>query len=379
MADDTLGVEVLGDELSTLVPCVDEVAFPEKWMSRKVVAPLAPISQLLPLLAGTERFAPEWLCKYHLGGHAQRSYDVSCYFAQNVVVSGVGNLIVDGKLILSPEFTPDYWRRAIEADAFAGIKRELQLPQRVIDEKTVVGAGWGVNVYGHFLIEMLPRLWVAKKALGNALGEHKLLLHHGTEKWLLRIITGVLGFKESQIVFFDPHKETVALRNAILPTLASFNTHFHPVFNEIITDLLKATRADSALSLSRVYLSRALVSNPATPHRRCLNETRLAEIAGREYGFAVLAPETIAWPIQINIFHNADFILGEAGSGLHNAIFANKGARVGCIGFNNLTQSFIGALRDHQNAYFATSPKENGDFEVDEAAFRDFLTCFVRD
>jgi O-antigen biosynthesis protein WbqL len=97
-------------------------------------------------------------------------------------------------------------------------------------------------------------------------------------------------------------------------------------------------------------------------------------IAEREFGFTVLQPETLAWPLQVELFKNAKVIVGEFGSGMHNAIFAGEGAHVGCIGLNNLTQTYIGALRRHQNLYLSTIPLENGEFEVDEAMFRTFLT-----
>ena len=228
-----------------------------------------------------------------------------------------------------------------------------------------------------FLIEMLPRLWVGKKALGDAVSDYKVLLDAAAPRWLLRILTGTLGFSNTQLAFYKPTEEHVLVREAALPTLVSFDTHFHPIFNELIDEIVRDTRQHSALSVSRVYLSRAAVSNPATPHRRCLNETRLAEIAAQEFGFTVIAPETLSWPIQVNIFHNAEVIVGEFGSGMHNAIFARAGTRVGCIGIRNLTQTMIGALRGHQNAYLAISPRENGEFEVDEAVFREFLASVL--
>jgi len=377
MDDELQSLSVIGDELQSLVPCVGDVTFPGKWMLRKVVAAATPLPPLIPLLAGTERFAPSWVPQYHAQGHAQRSYDVSCYFARNASVLGIGNLLVDDRLITSPEFMPDYWRQALEADTYAGTRRERRLRQRTIEDRTIVAGGWGIHVYGHFLIEMLPRLWVARKALGTEVVNYKVLLDATADRWLLTILTGTLGFSSSQLVFYQPEEEQLLIQEAVLPTLASFNTHFHPVWNDLIDELVRDTRRYSGIVLSRVYLLRPTAANPASPRRTCINEARLAEIATTEFGFTAIAPETLSWPIQVNIFHNAEVIAGAFGSGLHNAIFSKAGTRIGSIGMNNLTQTLIGALRDHRNAYLKASPSENGEFEIDEDEFRDFLEALL--
>jgi capsular polysaccharide biosynthesis protein len=265
----------------------------------------------------------------------------------------------------------------MEADQQAGVMRTRQLPQRTLNDRTIVAGGWGVDVYGHFLIEMLPRLWVAKQALGDTISDYKILVSSIAKPWLINILTGVLGFSENQLVFYDPEKEFILIREAVLPTLTSFDSHFHPVSNRIIDDLVKDTREHNVFMCSRLFLSRAMVSNPATAPRKCLNEARLAEIAAREFGFTVIAPETLSWPIQINMFHNAEVIAGEFGSGLHNALFAKAGTRVGSIGIHNLAQSLIGALRQHRNAYLAITVRANGEFEIEEETFRSYLASLV--
>lgn len=366
---------VIGEELSSTVPVVEAVAFPDRWMVRKRIAAATPLPPLLPLAAGSEHLAPPWLAEYHRKGHAQISYDVGCYFARNAVVAGIGNLVVDDTLIVSPEFMPDYWHQAVAENEYAGLRRELGLPRRVIDDKVVVAGGWGTKVYGHMLIEMLPRLWVAQQALGEDWPSYKVLLSTDAPRWLTDILTRWLGIVPQRLVRYDPAKETVCATHAALPSLVSFNTHFHPAFNSFVSDTIAKTCQHNRLALSRLYVARFGFRNPSSPYRRCLNEERLAEIAAGEFGFTVLRPETLLWPLQIELFRNAQVVVGEFGSGMHNTIFSNEGVHVGCIGVNNLTQTYIGALRKQTNVYLAVDARENGAFEVDEEKFRVFLAA----
>jgi O-antigen biosynthesis protein WbqL len=227
---------------------------------------------------------------------------------------------------------------------------------------------------------MLPRLLVARRALGSSAGEWGLLLERATPAWFRKILLEVLRFDESSFEFYDPRTEGVKVRYAAIPTLTSFDGWYHPFTNDIIEDVVALAGAHSAgPTAPRVMISRALFSNPATMSRRCTNELKLAEIAAKEFGFAIVANETFPWATQVDLFHKAEIIVGEFGSGLHNALFAKAGARIGSIGIHSLAQSMIGALRGHQNAYLRTARDANGYYTIDEDLFRRFLAAVTGD
>jgi len=369
----------LGDSLLETAAHVEEPCFAQAGLVRQIVYPGAVAHDYLPLLSGTEHFAPDWLGMHHSTPTVHKVHDLSCFFSNDVVVSGIGYVFVDGRLITSSEFMPNYWRAVAATTSYAGLRKECALPQTKIDGQTIVSCGWGVDVYGHFLIEMLPRIWLARKVIGDQIKSYRLLMSSQAPSWLLRIVRQYLGFADEQIVTYSPQKEQVRLHHAVLPTLPGLDIGFHPALNDMVDSLLYDTKDFSHLRFSRLYVSRSGFFNPSTPNRKCENETELERIAETEFGFTVIRPEQLSWPIQINLFHGADIVVGEVGSGLHNAIFARAGARIGAIGFNNLTQSSVGALRGHHNAYLSISGSEEGNYSVSPEVFRDFVRALVKD
>lgn len=369
----------LGDELLVKASLVEKPFFSQSGLAKEVVYQGEVANSYLPLLPGTERFAPAWLRNRHLKPQIHSVHDLSCFFSEDVSVSGIGYVFVEGKLLTSAEFMPNYWRATAVSDSWAGLRRDCELPQTKIDEETIVCCGWGIDVYGHFLIEMLPRLWLARKAIGNQIGGYKLLMSRLAPNWLRRIVTQQLGFSDKQIVTYSPREEQVRLHHAALPTLSGSDVGFHPALNDMVGSLLHGTKDSNNLRISRLYVSRAGFFNPSTPNRKCENELELERIAETEFEFTVIHPEQLSWPIQINLFHSADIIVGEVGSGLHNAIFTKSGAKIGALGFNNLTQSSIGALRGHHNAYLAVADSGEETYLVDPEMFRDFMRALVRD
>jgi capsular polysaccharide biosynthesis protein len=366
------------DNLSKLATPVAVPIFVDGQIGRKLIAPAVPLPQPLALLTSDLAFVDEWVPRYHGHGHNKQPFDVNCFFCPNAIVSGHGHIFVDGKLIMSPEFMPEYWRSLVKNTGSLRIDEERELPLRRIDEPTIVFSGHGIDVYGHLLIEMLPRLMVARRALGTAASDWCLLLEQGTPAWFRRILVRDLGIRESTLRFFNPYREQIELRYAALPALASWDGWFHPFCAEImdeVTTLLNASRHD--LQVPRVFISRALFSNPATLKRRCLNEIEIAKIAAKEFGFAVIASETLSWRAQVALFHNAHVILGEFGSGLHSALFAKPGSRVGSIGIHSLAQTMIGALRQQHNAYIRTALDAQGNYSIDENLFRKFVTILT--
>jgi capsular polysaccharide biosynthesis protein len=106
----------------------------------------------------------------------------------------------------------------------------------------------------------------------------------------------------------------------------------------------------------------------------------LCRIAASEFGFTPIAPETMPFDAQIRLFANAKAVAGLYGSGLHTAIFSPSATRVGSVGYLNIVQSTIGALRGHSNAYIRQSFDGPDDtFEVDEGLFRLLMESLVTD
>lgn len=348
-------------------------------MARTVVAPVGAPLAPLPLLTPEPDFVDAWLARHHQQGAVADPFDVSCYFARDVEVTGRGHVFWQDALLDGPEFMPLYWRKLVE-DGEVDLAAERALPARVVDEPCVVFAGHGIHVYGHFLLETLPRLFLAHYALDHALPRRRYLIDADAPAWLRDILCGSLGVDEADLLPYAPARERMVLRQAILPTLTSRDGQFHPYQRRVCAHLCEVVGAEAeAPGPRRLFLTRALVRNPHSVQRHCVNELELAGIAAREFGFAVLAPETFPWAAQLALLRHAEVVAGVFGSALHSAMFSPPGTRVGAIGVLNLEQSHIGALQQHRNAYLRTDAlDESGAFSVDEDRFRAFLRRLCR-
>lgn len=373
-----LHAECVEDWARLAVP-IDAPGWSGGELARLELAPAASSLPTRPLIPGTEAFATDWLVGHHLHGTTSPLPGMACYFIRDATVSGHGQIWLGDQLVTAADLLPRYMRGLMGLDSMMN-QRMLSarhLPERVIDAPTAVLLGHGIHVYGHFVIEMLFRFMMVDKAIGGQLGEVRYLLDRAAPEWLLRILTHDLRIPAGQLEFFDPGRERVLLRRAIVPThVGGEEQGFHPLAAEL------ADRAAARLALPairtprRLFAARLDFRNPtAGGDRMCLNERTLIGIAQREQGFQPIALQTLPWPQQVAAYRNAEIAVGLFGSALHTALFSPPGSRMGVIGFGALVQSNIAALRQSELGYLSRDIDIHGPFTVDEDAFRAFLTA----
>ena len=330
-----------------------------------------------PLFTGTEEFTNQAINEWHMGQHTGHKRDVACYYIEDAIISGTGEVWLDGALINDPEIMPGYVNNelGIYRTPIPRLLAAWDLPVRVVDHPCLVATGWGIEVYGHFLIEMLFRILLAKRTFFDvADGPFHLLLDFAAPRWLLKILEEDLGFGPDRIEFYFPSHERVLLRNAYVPTRVFQDEGIHPFANELLSQLFDDLLGDfEPLGKRQIFVTRGTFVNRAAPFRIFKNEAELSSMASEEYGFVGINPETLPWRHQISIFKDAEIIIGQAGSGLHNTIFSGANTRVGSIGWTNFVQSEIGMLRGHKNAYFSREIRLHDEFEVDKELFHHFL------
>lgn len=358
------------------IDALDGLAEAHTGIIRREVAPAFGGVRRVPLITGTERFAGHWLPDYHGRDTGWITHDIACYSLLGARVSGAGNVWWRDQLLTAPTVMPDYVADAlgVAQGGNAQLWAEARLPVRHIDAPCLIATGHGTGVYGHFLVEILFGILVARAAFAGTSLSFRTLLPVQSPQWLLDILEQHLQIPRSAILFYDPTQEQVALRHAILPSHVLQPGGFHPGANAMIDQLIDRLDLDRvAPTPARVFVVRRGFYNPAAPYRICMNEDRLVEIAAQRHGFAAVAVETLSWREQVALFHRAEIVLGLAGSGLHNAIFARPGSRLASLGVMNAVQSDIGTLRRQHNAFLMTGVEISGEFAIDEDLFTAFL------
>ena len=165
----------------------------------------------------------------------------------------------------------------------------------------------GADIYGHWLLDILPKLNIFKKLYPDT--PFSILLDNDSPGWVMDLIDifcndycDVLKIKQNQKVsgkFFlmSPIRQHdfICEYSKIMPQKINYKTFFR----------------------KKVYLSRSMLG---TNYRGLTNKSDIEELFVNN-GFDIVYPETLSIREQISLFSSVKVLAGEAGSGLHNSIF----------------------------------------------------------
>ncbi len=366
-------------ERPTLPACYDRIS----WMPERAVrAPLtrpARGDEILALeFAGQCDVSPRQpFCA--LGpGEAMQALQASwpvgpclAYRASDVSVLGMG-LLLDGagQLLLRNDSrncgVSSATRRARQLRAWLGpLLRDaaeplpdlgsLPVEPQVIDGTTLLLAQPGQRIFGQWLVELLPRLWTARR-LGLAFDQVLLAAHlpPGMEEALAWI-----GLEARQVVRYQPQRHRPICRD-LLVLDCLFDEHaFHPdaaaFYDQFTADAAQDARPDRP---QRLYLSRRRWHRPG---RRLANRDQLAPLLASA-GFLEIHPETLPLREQIALAAGARMIVADEGSAAYLAAFAPAGAGLLLLapeGTRNPRHGAIAQLRDLRYGWVMGERQDN--------------------
>jgi hypothetical protein len=172
-----------------------------------------------------------------------------------------------------------------------------------------------VPAYGHWLVEILPRIRGIKHYQRKTGREPTILINTNTTDWQLDLLE-LAGVDEKNVERWDGSQALI--NRYILPMWPK--NHFHSSNFNWIEEKIKRNvnyeKYENSFS-SRVYISRENMNR-----RQVLNREQLVDsISG--YGFESYSPETMTFAEQVALYKNADILMGAKGSGLANMIFSN--------------------------------------------------------
>ncbi len=319
-----------------------------------------------PLVTADPRVCP-W---QFVQGHAEyggAAADIGVYRLADVVYDGRGLARdADGAALTSFETTPLYW--ANELAAGLGERLHPATTIKAFDRPAIACMTPGLRAYGHWLLEILPRLWLARLALGDeAFEAHAVLVDSTTPDWAYGMMRTAAGVLDSQIVTYDRTRTLWRVENLILPGMLHGDFRFHPWAARFFAALPDSGRTDLP---RRIYIARSpeTASRPGA-NRRVTDNVKEIEAHLASLGIHAVHPEHLSWADQIAMFRRARLVVGEFGSGLHNAVFTEGGTRIVCLGFMNYIQSTIAALRNHRLALVAPLYERRDEGGVSHLAF----------
>jgi capsular polysaccharide biosynthesis protein len=249
--------------------------------------------------------------------------------------------------------------------------------RRIIPGQAVLLTGPAYNIYGHWLIDYLPKLYVLAQC-GYDIGSLRFLLPDHTigyvHGWL-----DLLGIRTDQLIRYNAECEVVEIENLLVPTcLRSESTAsaLLPPASTFLQSRLKAI--DDGPSIppgGRIYISRKQSGREYRP----LRNRDAIEAMAAACGFAIVHPEQIPIRDQVAMFQRATHIIGEYGSALHASIFSPIGTVVvalrGPQPEPGYLQSGIGNVFQQPTGYVFGKQAADDAMAGYEVAEQDFADC----
>jgi capsular polysaccharide biosynthesis protein len=153
-----------------------------------------------------------------------------------------------------------------------------------------------------------------------------------------------------EVIIYDPDTECIRASKVVLPGMLQNDYVLHESFL-FSADRILENVATSPASPTAIFVSRSRLRGK---FRSCANAEQVEELAAKR-GIAIIHPQELAWTDQIRLFRHTRLIVGEFGSGVHNALFSRSGTTIICLNYLNHVQSRIGNARGH-NMGFVLDP-----------------------
>lgn len=219
--------------------------------------------------------------------------------------------------------------------------------------------GPGTFVYGHWLVDFLPRLYAAA-CIGFFPRDYKIPLPAGAPGFTRTLLKAV-GVPDENIVLYDPHTELLQFDHLIVTDLLRTGNRMKPEFRDAVNFLFGAHLAnldDTTSPHRKIFLSRKGVKG-----RSILNSAEI-EAEAEKRGFFVVEPSILPFDEQMRLFRDAQIVMGEYGSALHNSIFSRPGTMVvalrGTAGHPMFMQTGICDVLHQQLGYVFGETKAEG-------------------
>jgi hypothetical protein len=271
----------------------------------------------------------------------------------DVIVTGYGLVACGDALLADGQYTAprgELGTELFQSFAPTGNDRHLGMNMPLATEQfddAVMLLHRGDVVYGHWLLEVLPRIPLVKSLVND---KTVFLVSNEIRPYQVNLLLA-LGIAEDQIVKID-RGWSYRCRRLLVPSLAHPGDQtLHP-FATRAYDALRdwARETGESCKAKKVFLTRR---SRADDPRQLWNLQQFEKTA-RHHGYHVVDPGVEPVSTQINLVAGAERIVGLAGSGMHNTVFAGPAASVLIIQpshFLNRLQTAIAGIRGHRIGY----------------------------
>ncbi|WP_210331178.1 DUF563 domain-containing protein [Methylocystis sp. H62] len=300
--------------------------------------------QASPLLIYPGMQLQEWLEKIHRA--REEVAPLGCNFLRNVIVREHLMMFRGERLLVEGSHLSDVsieWANAYGIRENEPVRNALRIEQPVIN-----ALGPGYLIYGHWIVDFIPRLAIAKALLGKHFASYKTLLPADAPEWIFDLSECILGIERQDFLLYDSNQTRLDCAQVCAPTFAHGPQYgFHSFVREIYSKVTPAPVQQAR----KICISRKHFEKGTQGLWKMFDSRELFEEAATVRGYEIVYPEAMNCLSQVDLFSQAKVILGEYGSALHNSVFSRPGAVLGAIRCPNSVQSTLAAAFDHRVAY----------------------------
>jgi capsular polysaccharide biosynthesis protein len=214
---------------------------------------------------------------------------------------------------------------------------------RTIEAPTFFVTSFVSATYGHFLLEVLPKILLALALRERGIDAR---IAFPSDIGPVSDIVKSICPQES-LLLYESAKERLVLRRSLHPSLL-VRGQMHSLFVKLLRQLVASIATPpEPTPVRRLFLSRAKWN---TGYRSVANEVELFEIAA-ERGFSLVHPQDYAWTDQVRLLSGATHIVSAFNSALHGAIFSPPGTKIIALGRVNYLQDCIASSLGHRIGY----------------------------
>lgn len=288
---------------------------------------------------------PGWVYDLHWKKPRTTVDPIGCFLLRDIEVWRPGILVQDGQVVDDANLSTDVALSMTRADAGFPSRFAERAQARRVDRPALIVAGPGHAIWGHWLVEFLPRVAIASRLLPPLREEWVIPLPHDTPVWVEELLLAACNVRRDAILRYAPGQERLLFERAVIPTFCFSGEYtFHPYMREFYGSLAPALGA----ARRRLCLSRG---GPALSANRPFAQRDFFEQEARRRGFEIIRPEELSLVDQIATLSQACALIGEYGSALHGSVFAGPGTVIGCIGHWNAIQMRLGEAFEQQGVY----------------------------
>jgi len=203
--------------------------------------------------------------------------------------------------------------------------------------------------YYHWMVDVLPRLILAKDLGLKDFDQRKIILHKKEKAYEIEALQ-LLGIPVSNIIRLSPF-ETVSVEDMIVPDFyLSFSEKPFPWWKKKLIDEFKQVviAAEEPKTLKKIYCLRGKQKT-----RQLIGEEHLISIL-KEKGFVILDPAKMTLKEQIGSLAGAEVVIALHGAALTNIIFCAKGTRIIELRSTHYPQEYFSGIAKTYDLLFET-------------------------